>query len=373
MATWRLKCPKWEQLLTSRPCPVLHDCCGFCPEPTTVEEREVAENERKIYVSGDVEFMKDDPGRQAIGSFNPLTGDDWTDMAYVGNIQQLCQRIAGGDVAFVDNWCKKNPDGIDRRDHTGRTPLHLAAQCSTAEVLKCLINHGAGIVAHLVDGRTALHLASAGGNVDMVTALLEKSEANEAEEAEKQDRKKAAKASSSKSAERDSDGENSDESMSEVSSEAETATTEGFVKVADRKTSDEDALDGDVDSEPDVYDVNVLAWDTPVSPLHLAILGGHNEVIKTLISTFGADALLPIKIVDSYTRSPSHAIMTLLLAARLPSSSSTSVIQNLLAHGASSAQADVHHVSAFHYLVAKKKSTSSKRVSRRTEQPRRVL
>lgn len=347
--------PKVGTAANVKPCPVLHDCCGFCPEPTTDEEREVAEDERKIYVSGDVEFMKDDPGRQAIGSFNPLTGDDWTDMAYIGNTQQLCQRIAGGDLAFVDNWCKKNPDGIDRRDHTGRTPLHLAAQCSTTEVLKCLINHGARIVARLVDGMTALHLASAGGNVDMVTALLERSEANEAEEAEKQDRKNADKASSSKPAERDSDSENNEESMSEVSSEAGTATTEGFVKVADRKTSDEDALDGDDNSKPDIYDVNVLAWDTPVSPLHLAILGGHNEVIKTLISTFGADALLPIKIIDSYTRSPSHAIMTLLLAARLSSSSSTSVIQNLLAHGASSAQADVHHVSAFHYLVAKEK------------------
>ncbi|KAL8650578.1 MAG: hypothetical protein Q9210_003740 [Variospora velana] len=334
---------------------VLHDCCGFCPEPKTDEEREVAEVERKVYVAGDVEFMKDDPGRQAIGSFNPLTDDDWTDMAYIGNTQELCQRIADGDVAFVDNWCKENPDGVDRRDHTGRTPLHLAAQSSTPQVLKCLVENGARIVARLVDGMTALHLASARGNVDMVTTLLEKSEANEAEEAEKEDRKKANKASSSQSAEESSDDENSDERLSESSSEAETATTEGFVKVADKKISDEDPLDGNDGSEPDVYDVNVLAWDTPVSPLHLAILGGYNEVIKTLIGTFGADALLPIKIIDSYSRSPSHAIMTLLLAARLSGSTSTGVTHDLLAHGASSVQADVQHVSAFHYLVAKKK------------------
>ncbi|KAL8970120.1 MAG: hypothetical protein Q9197_003977 [Variospora fuerteventurae] len=332
---------------------VLHDCCGFCPEPKTDEERKVAEVERKIYVAGDVEFMKDDPGRQAIGSFNPLTGDDWTGMAYIGNTQELCQRIADGDVTFVDNWCKKNPDGVDRRDHTGRTPLHLAAQSSTPQVLKCLVENGARIVARLVDGMTALHLASARGNVDMVIALLEKSEANEAEEAEKEDRKKANKASSSQSAEEGSEDENSVERLSESSSEAETTTTEGFVKVADKKIPDEDALDGNDESEPDVYDVNVLAWDTPVSPLHLAILGGHNEVIKTLIGTFGADALLPIKIINSYSRGPSHAIMTLLLAARLSGSTSTSVTHDLLAHGASSAQADLQHASAFHYLVAK--------------------
>jgi len=36
----------------------------------------VAVEENKIYVSGDLRFMKDDPGRQTIGSFNPLTNDD---------------------------------------------------------------------------------------------------------------------------------------------------------------------------------------------------------------------------------------------------------------------------------------------------------
>ena len=62
---------------------IIHDCCGFCPEPKTEEEHEVAKEESKIYVSGDLEFKKEDPGRQTIGSFNPLTADDWTDMAYV--------------------------------------------------------------------------------------------------------------------------------------------------------------------------------------------------------------------------------------------------------------------------------------------------
>lgn len=36
----------------------------------------MAVEENKIYVSGDLRFMKDDPGRQTIGSFNPLTNDD---------------------------------------------------------------------------------------------------------------------------------------------------------------------------------------------------------------------------------------------------------------------------------------------------------
>ena len=89
------------------------------------------------------------------------------------------------------------------------------------------------------------------------------------------------------------------------------------MNVSDKKPSDEDALDGDEDAEPDVYDVNVVAWDTPVSALHLAILGGHTRVISLLIGMFGADVLLPVKIVNSYSRNPEHAIMTLILAAKL--------------------------------------------------------
>ncbi|KAL8692808.1 MAG: hypothetical protein Q9224_003884 [Gallowayella concinna] len=346
---------------------VIQDCCGFCPEPQTDEEREVAEEESKIYVSGEVSFMKDDPGRQAIGSFNPLTDDDWTDMAYIGNTQELCQRICEGDVDFVDAWCKENPDGLDRRDHTGRTPLQLAAHVSTPKVLNCLINHGARIVARLVDGTTALHIAAARGNEEMVIKLLKKSEANEVEEAEKEDRKKAEKQKNPSPLKKDSNDQDeedkmsvcgSDEDMEEISSEEDdTAMTEGsFVKVADKKgLLDEDALDGDNDSEPDVYDVNVFAWDTPVSPLHLAIIGGHVEVINALIGTFGADALLPIKVVDEYSRSPKHAIMTLVLAARLSGSSALHVTNELLSLGASSAQADNQRISAFHYLVAKRK------------------
>jgi len=59
---------------------VIHDCCGFCPAPTTDEERKIVEEESKIYVSGDISFLKDDPGRQEIGSFNPITETDWTGM-----------------------------------------------------------------------------------------------------------------------------------------------------------------------------------------------------------------------------------------------------------------------------------------------------
>ena len=41
------------------------DCCGYCPVPVTEEEKEIAAEEEKVFVSGKISFMKDDPGRMA--------------------------------------------------------------------------------------------------------------------------------------------------------------------------------------------------------------------------------------------------------------------------------------------------------------------
>lgn len=348
---------------------IIHDCCGLCPEPKTNEERTISEEEGKIYVAGELSFMKDDPGRQAIGSFNPITADDWTDMAYIGGTSELCHKICEGDLAYVEDWCSKEDSQINRRDHTGRTPLHLATQCSSPEVVHCLINNGARIVARLIDGMTALHIAALRGNVEMVKTLLEKSEANEEMEAEKEEARTAILTTKhnddthmSEAGEEqhvsEGEGEVEDEDMEDVSSEesAESTTmTEGsFVKISDKSASEGVTLPEDEeDDEPDVYDVNVVAWDAPVSPLHLAILGGHIAVIKTLISTFGADVLLPVKLVDSYSRNPRAAILTLVLASQVSGFKSFDVTKALLALGASSAQADMNRISALHYVIAR--------------------
>ena len=47
---------------------VINDCCGFCPEPVTDKEKEIYEEESKIYVRGKISFLKDDPGRQVTNS-----------------------------------------------------------------------------------------------------------------------------------------------------------------------------------------------------------------------------------------------------------------------------------------------------------------
>lgn len=326
------------------------DCCGQCPVPITDEEEDVAAEKRGIYVYGDLQFINDDPGRQAIGSFNPLTEDDWTEMAYVGNTARLCQAIVDGDLQHVQDWCRQADVGIiDRRDHTGRTSLHLAAMASTPEVVQCLIDHGARIVAQLVNGFTALHIAACRGNTQMVKAILERSEANEEEEAERADLKKAAlksllydeeddkgkdwKVNNASDTDED-DGTNYDDD--DESDESHTMTEGLFVKV--RPVNSEEGqtmLDDKHRDELNVYDVNILAWDSPVSPLHLAILGGHTDVIETLCSIYGADVLLPVKILDAYSRGPRAAILTLILAQLLPSDRAQAVTKTLLQLGVS--------------------------------------
>ncbi|KAI1386921.1 ankyrin [Hypoxylon trugodes] len=349
---------------------VIEDCCGTCPKPQTPEEIEVAEKESEIYVSGKISFRIDDPGRQQIGSFNPLTEDDWTEMAYVGNTARLCQAIVDGDLEHVEDWLSQEGADPNTRDYTGRTPLHLAVSSSTPEIVKCLVDHGARLVARLADGRTALHLAAARGDAKIVKTLLEKSNANEEEEEEKEDQRRKArqlehKASqvdeldkkttadkSDKESEEDSDAELVDDDMSEENDGVESVATGSFVKVAkkdERKDSDV-AIPEDDQSGPDFYKVDAVAWDSKCSALHLAILNGHCEIVKLMCQEFGADVLLPVKLNDQYN-SNNVAILTLVLALTLPADKAVQMADTLLSLGATSSQADANGVTAFHRYI----------------------
>ena len=343
---------------------IFKDCCGFCPEPQDEEEELVAETEAEIYIQGDISFVTDNPGRQQIGSFNPLTDDDWTEMAYVGNTARLCQAIVDGDVEHVQDWCAGEGADVNRRDHTGRTPLQLAAWCSTPEVAQVLINHGARLVARMADGMTALHIAARRGEAGIVKAILKKSEQNEEVEEEKLDKKldemRAKRMASKEGAAKDGKGNDEIEDSSDMDlvehedldsedSDSDEMTQGSFVRVEDRTPGNEPDDDGNAD-EPDVYDPNVSAWDYPVNPLHLAIMGGHVEVVGTLVSDFGADVLLPIKIKNEYSLEPRAAILTLVLATMF-APDAPKMARQLLASGASSSQADMHEVTALHFVV----------------------
>ncbi|XWW92272.1 hypothetical protein V2A60_000195 [Cordyceps javanica] len=348
---------------------VIEDCCGGCPVPVTSEETEVAEKEAEIYISGKVSFMIDDPGRQQIGSFNPLTEQDWTDMAYVGNTARLCQSIVDGDLDDVMNWLSQDGADPNQRDYTGRSPLQLAVTSSTAEIVKCLVDHGARLTARLADGKTALHMAAARGNSEIVKILMEKSISNEEEENDKQDRKRRAEKSESQpptatepetkgpsnsdeesgSEDEDSDGELIE--ATETAVDVVSVVTGSFVNVKNGASTDDDGQPEESEDEPDYYQIDLLAWDIPCSPLHLAIAAGHEHIVE-LLCDYGADSILPVKFLNH----ENAAILTLVLALSLPPAKAKSMAELLLRLGAMCSQAEGNGCTAFHRYLRSGKS-----------------
>jgi hypothetical protein len=160
----------------------------------------------------------------------------------------------------------------------------------------------------------------------MVAALLKKSESNEEEEANKTDAKRKLRlaAKETQSAEDSSMPPMHDstfEVVDEVDAEPDVdAMTDGsMVNIKSPEANAEEKLDVQDDDSPDVYDVNVLTWDTPASPLHLAILTGHLDVVQCLVEDFGANVLLPMIVPSPYGRGiTGHVLLTLTLATKLP-------------------------------------------------------
>ncbi|KAK2836870.1 hypothetical protein FQN49_006637, partial [Arthroderma sp. PD_2] len=335
---------------------VIQDCCGFCPKPVTPEDEEVFEKESKMYISGKVSFLKDDPGRQEIGSFHPITETDWTEMAYIGNTTRLFQGIVDNDLETIQEWLAQEDADPNRRDHTGRTALHLATMVSTPEVVQCLVEHGARLIARLADGRMALHLAATRGNIEIIRILLNKSEENEAaEEAKKDMLRQEARNTDDEMDIVDEDPERSDNGNCRDSDDGKTSFVTGsFVDVkkgVDGYRDGDNVPDEDNASEPDIIDINALAWDSKASPLHLAIIHGHIDTVKELVSSFGADVLLPIKLVDRGNNARA-AILPLVLSLQSPREKATAMAETLLKLGATPAQADLTGRTPLHYFAA---------------------
>jgi hypothetical protein len=81
-------------------------------------------------------------------------------------------------------------------------------------------------------------------------------------------------------------------------------------------------------------------------------MNGHLDVIELLASEYGADVLLPVKLIDPDTKSARGAIMTIILTMCLPTEKAKKVLELLLQLGATSGQGDMNHITSFHYLVA---------------------
>ena len=349
---------------------VIEDCCGYCPKAETEEEIEVAEEEGKTYISGRITFIKDDPGRQAIGSFNPITDGDWTEMAYVSNTSKLCQAIVDQDFRAVQEWCQQSDANVNLRDHTGRTPLHLAVQCSSPEIVQCLIDHDARMIARLSDGQTAFHLAVRRGNIDMIATMIERSHKNKAEaeslaEAQAKSKqehrpllgsKKASSRQNHGQNDEEDDSENSDgseesdvlvENEDDSASQAETEFS--FIKVMDNPGIEPASAKEEKAEDPDVLDPAVPAWDYSASPLHLAIVHGHVDVVRMLIDRLDADIQLPLVMRINRQNVESVTLNPVLASRHAPNR--IQMVKEVINLGAYSAQADINEGTVFHHIV----------------------
>jgi hypothetical protein len=81
-------------------------------------------------------------------------------------------------------------------------------------------------------------------------------------------------------------------------------------------------------------------------------LNGHLDAIELLVSEYGADVLLPVKLVEPGTTKQKGAVMTLVLAMSLPNDQAKEAVRLLLKLGATSGQSDMQQITALHYIVS---------------------
>jgi ankyrin repeat protein len=293
---------------------VINDCCGSCPKPLTPEECQ-------RHVSGELSFIKVNPGRQAIGSFNPITDGDWTAMAYVGDAACLRNAIVGDDLKAVEDLLTRKGANPNRRDHAGQTPLELAVRGSDASIVQCLVDNGARITDLTPDGSTALHKASTRGVAEIVRILLAKSKANRHLELQAVD---------------------------------EVGGTEEWEEIG---LDDDDDADTEVVVAParerstDFYRIDSPAWADPTSPFHLAVIHGHVDVVNMLYSEFGERVLSPVQLFDR-NHNPKGDIVPLVLALRRSCvKDDEAMAEALIKLGASPAEPDSNGVSVLHHYV----------------------
>lgn len=195
----------------------------------------------EVTVRGTLSWLVDNPGRQQIGSFHPVNDEDWTEGTYIFKATEGLILAANANDAVKLADILDGDDGrlLRSRDFLGRTALHVASLAGSVEACRILLEQpgvdASFIQARLADGRTALHLAALRGNVQIGTLILNCRNT-----------------------------------------------------LIDRLI--EDGMD-ETDAILEVLDVDCSDWDAKMSPLHYAVVLGHADMAKLLLSTkYGANA-----------------------------------------------------------------------------------
>ncbi|KAI9217735.1 hypothetical protein BC828DRAFT_390400 [Blastocladiella britannica] len=290
---------------------IMHDACGKCPVPVTEKDRKDIEG----FVHGVLEFIELDPGRQAIGSFHPITEEEWSADTYVDPARTpLFAAVAQGTVDQFDALLSsaKLVDMIDRRDHVGRTLLHLAVMCGRLDMVARLLDLGARVSTPLADGRLPLHLATEYGLLDIAKLLWERQLFN------------ASSSSSSSS---------SPSSSSPSSSSSEATAAKSGEDFPDNNDPSNDGLQQQPEKGCDTHSIDHRDWDYNMTPLHYAVLYGHVHIVKWLIASCGANPKLPFRCKASWQASDTWDPLSLTMLT--PSRAAGGAIAHLLLeHGA---------------------------------------
>ncbi|TFK64176.1 ankyrin [Pluteus cervinus] len=286
----------------------IEDCCRYCPEPKNDEEKELQKNEDEKYIRGRIAFVQDDPGRQSItGSFNPIDVGEWAEQVYIGDTEKFFTAISTHNRKVVVEMINAGHD-VNRRDHVGRMPLHVAILSKAVAIAIDLIEAGARITARLVDGRNALHLAVQMDLMDLVRRLLQKSKENEEEvetekEKEGEEKEEEKEKPKEKSKGKAKAKEDADEDVEMASADAESGSDKSsnsggdddWEKVSSAEPSPDQAMiPDDDDDEPDILDINQAEWDFGFTPLCFAVAYGSIAIVNELL-TAGADPKLVSK------------------------------------------------------------------------------
>ena len=309
-------------------------------------------------------FIDEDPGRQSIsGSFNPIDVGEWSGQVYIGQTEKFFAAIAAQDRAMVASILKAGMD-VNRRDHVGRTPLHVAIISNSAGIACDLIDAGARMTARLVDGRTPLHIAAQKDQLFVIRKLFERSAVN-AEQAKK-DGKKGTQDDATHQLATESDRQSSQDDWSsndadgieDLDNEGElvdenpgtASDVNGLTAMTDPPAptpADVDDIPEDEADQPDVVDVNLADWDFAFTPLMYAVLFSSLPVVEEIL-TAGGDPKLVTK-ANGYAP-PFNPLSLSVLTD--DDDRPIKIVERLLVAGVSSSASDTNGFTIFHHAVA---------------------
>lgn len=266
--------------------------------------------------------------------------------------ERLCLAIVSNDLRAVQECLNQEKTDVNQRHCTKRTPLQIACVGSSPEIVQLLIDHGARIAARTPEGDTSLHLAAARGSIEIIRILCAKSDENQNIAQENglyvNEPPKPIKPV---------------EAVNEGDSNPPASVSLVNVKLRDENNL---APTGDYlhehESGIDILDPDSVSWEIFCSPLHLAILHGHVDAVKELVS-FGANVKKPITMYDdrrkyigceNSPRVPCGAVLPLALAFFLENPKSHEMAKTLVKLGAPIAEADLDYTTPLHYVAAMK-------------------